>query len=326
MAHNYQKRWVFTWNFDEDHGLPSATVIREKLDDIASEGVFQLEKGELSGRHHYQGRFVLRGPRMGKRALLKLFDEVFYTKQLTLAPELSYDSSSYCEKSDTRLKGPWYVGLQSYKNLKEGKKMTLRNWQEQLMQLMKGPQRSFLEDRKVIWVEDPVGGSGKSTFIKYLALNEKETGLRVTKVPFDRPDRIRSSVVKLSKKKDVDIYMFDFTRTQGQDTSFNDLFEVIEEIKNGYIVDVMYGNYQEAFPKENIVLIFTNENVNNYTKYLSKDRWEPFRILDDSLFHMSGTQNQFNATIFDFNKLVPFEQYYSDQLGNHSNDLENISE
>jgi hypothetical protein len=313
MAHKYQKRWVFTWNFDEDHGLPPAYVIQTKLDDIASEAVFQLEKGEQAGRHHYQGRFVLKGPRMGKRALLKLFDEIFYTKQLTLIPELSYDSTSYCEKSETRLKGPWYAGLHSYKILKEEKVMTLRNWQEQLLKLMTGPLRSMLEDRKVIWIEDPEGGNGKSTFIKYLALNEKKTGLAVEKMPFDRPDRIRSSVIKLSKKKDVDVYMFDFTRTQGEETSFKDLFEVIEEIKNGYIVDVMYGNFNKAFPKDSIVIIFTNENVNHNVKHLSIDRWEPFRILDDNLVYRSRTSDEFND-------LVPFEQYLFTRLENHSND------
>lgn len=313
MAHHLQKRWVFTWNFDDEHGLPPAYVVSKILNEISEQAVFQLEKGEQAGRHHYQGRFTLKGPRLGKRALLKLFDEEFYTKQLTLAPELSYDSSSYCEKSNTRLQGPWYAGLQSYKNTKVGMEIKLRLWQEQLLQLMTGPLRSSLEDRKVIWIEDPIGGSGKSTFIKYLALNEKKTSLAVEKMPFDRPDRIRSSVIKLSKKKDVDVYMFDFTRTQGEDTSFKDLFEVIEEIKNGYIVDVMYGNYNKAFPKESMVVIFTNENVNHYIKYLSMDRWEPFRILDDNLVYRSRTSDEFND-------LVPFEQYLFTRLENHSND------
>jgi hypothetical protein len=313
MAHKFRKRWVFTWNSDEKHGLPTADAIQTILNSIASEGVFQLEKGLETGREHYQGRFVLKGSRKGKQELLKLFSEIFSTTHLTLIPELSYDSSSYCEKQETRIKGPWYVGLAAYKNSKMGNSMTLKEWQKQLLDLMTGPLRSRLEDRKVIWIQDLVGGNGKSSFIKYLAMNEKSTGLNFEKLPFDRPDRIRSSVIKLSKKKDVDVYAFDFTRTQGVDTSFKDLFEVIEEIKNGYIVDVMYGNFNKAFPKESLVIIFTNENINNYKKYLSFDRWEPFQVSkSEGLLGLLPVDQEFI-------NLVPFEQYLFTRH-NYSND------
>lgn len=289
MSNRLQKRWVFTWNSDDGGFLPSAKKIVELLNKECSEAVFQLEAGSETGRLHYQGRFTLKGPRMGKRALLKLFGEVFNTKQLTIQPEISFNSSSYCEKSDTRVEGPWYAGLQSYINTKEVKPMTLRDWQSQLLELMTGPLRSTLEDRKVIWIQDPDGGSGKSSFIRFLAMNEKKTGLAVEKMPFDRPDRLRSSIIKLSKKKDVDVYMFDFTRTQGEETSLRNLFEVVEEIKNGYIVDVMYGNYNKAFPKEAMVIIFTNEDINDHLKYLSNDRWQVFTVIDQQLIHRDVT-------------------------------------
>lgn len=73
--------------------------------------------------------------------------------------------------------------------------------------------------------------------------------------------------------------MFDFTRTRGEETRFNDLFEVIEEIKNSYIVDIMYGNFNRAFLKPAMVIIFTNEDIRKFSKYLSLDRWEAFTIL-----------------------------------------------
>ena len=40
--------------------------------------------------------------------------------------------------------------------------------------------------------------------------------------------------------------MIDDTQTQGDKTSFNIMFEVIERIKNGYVVSTMYGRYAEA--------------------------------------------------------------------------------
>lgn len=63
--------------------------------------------------------------------------------------------------------------------------------------------------------------------MKWLALNEKKTGIKVVKLPFDRPDRIRSGVVKIIKKQNVDLFMFDFTRTLGEETSMKNLFEVV---------------------------------------------------------------------------------------------------
>ena len=230
MANRLQKRWVFTWNANAEGKLPSLNSLKVKLTELCSEGVFQLEKGEETGRPHYQGRFNLKGSRRSKTSLLKDFSDIFEITNLTLNPEIAYDSSSYCEKSETRINGPWYVGLHSYLQQKEPMRMTLRKWQEQLLDLVQGPIQKRLRDRKVIWIQDLQGGAGKSTFLRYLITNERSTGLTVAKLPIDRPDRVRSAVIKLSKKKDIDLYMFDFTRTKGVETHFQDLFEVIEEI------------------------------------------------------------------------------------------------
>ena len=83
MIHSLQKRWVFTWNADDEDNLPSPNLLQEKLNYIASEAVFQLEVGSNNGRRHYQGRFKLLS-RKSKRALLKIFSEIFSTKNLTL--------------------------------------------------------------------------------------------------------------------------------------------------------------------------------------------------------------------------------------------------
>ena len=90
-------------------------------------------------------------------------------------------------------------------------------------------------------------------------------------------------MIKLSNKKDVDISIFDFPKTQGVDTHLWDLFEVIEEIKNSYIVDIMYWNFKRAFLKAAIVIIFTNNDRNQFKKYLSEDRpyiwyWEQLSL------------------------------------------------
>ena len=144
-------------------------------------------------------------------------------------------------------------------------------------------------------------------------MNEKLFDLGIEKLPIDRPDRVRSAVIKLSRKKDVDIYTFDFTRIQGIDTNFQNLFEVIDEIKNSYIVDIMYGNFNRAFIKTAIVIIFTNIDINELKKYLSEDRWESFIICegDDSLNYINLQEN---------GSRLSFEKYLTSKLKNFSND------
>ena len=85
----------------------------------------------------------------------------------------------------------------------------------------------------------------------------------------------------LQEKEDVDMFTFDFTRTMDEETSMNDLFQVVEELKNGHIVSVLYGNPMEVAMTSPHVVIFTNEKFENYQKYLSKDRWMSYVITQD---------------------------------------------
>ena len=96
--------------------------------------------------------------------------------------------------------------------------------------------------------------------MKYFQTNEAKIGINVAKLPIDKPYPIRSAVCKLVKKQDVDIILFDFTLTQGVETKLENLFEVVEDIKNGCIVDVMYGQYQQAVFDPPVVIIFTNSS------------------------------------------------------------------
>lgn len=59
------------------------------------------------------------------------------------------------------------------------------------------------------------------------------------------------------------MFIFDFTRTLGEDTFLKDIFQVIEELKNGHIVSVMYGKPMQVFMNSPHVLIFTNEKFSD---------------------------------------------------------------
>ena len=281
MAHHYQKRWVFTWNANDDGSLPDRQQLERYLNEITTQGVFQKEKGQGTGRLHYQGRFELKGPRIGKKQLLTMFKELGSTTNLTFSPERLYDSSNYCVKEETRVEGPWFVGLGAYKHKRNQMNITLRPWQQTLLNELNSPLGETFRQRKVLWIQDPAGGSGKSTFLKYLGL--KKDGLKFKKLPLDKPDRIRLMVCKIVQKEDVDAFVFDFTRTLDEDTSIRSLFQIVEEIKNGHIVSAMYGNPMEVFIPNPLVIIFTNEDISQYYNYLSKDRWQLYEIMEQKL-------------------------------------------
>ena len=64
--------------------------------------------------------------------------------------------------------------------------------------------------------------------------------------------------------------MIDDTRTQGDKTSFNNMFEAIERIKNGYVVSTMYGRYAEAMYARPQIIFCTNREIFGYLKSLYK--------------------------------------------------------
>jgi hypothetical protein len=164
--------------------------------------------------------------------------------------------------------------------------MTLKNWQKELFGILTGPMKEKLKDRKVIWIQDIAGNSGKSWFQKWLRIGQRELVVRA--LPVSSVDRLISAVNIVSRKDNVDAYTIDLTRTKGKNQSYQDLFSAIEQIKNGYIVDVMYGKYNEALFKAPMILIFTNLRLEDFKEYLSEDRWQPFSICskDDELSEM----------------------------------------
>ena len=291
MAHNYQKRWVFTWNSNDLGQLPDEKKLISFLNEIASEGVFQTEAGLKTGRLHFQGRFNLKGSRLGKKRLLELFEQVYETSNLTFEPERLYDSTNYCTKNETRKSGPFFVGTDSYRQKMEPMKLNLKQWQKELLEELRLVDKNESRDRKVFWIEDSLGGAGKSTFAKFLSFGQEE--FKAKKLPIDSPNRIRMAVCKMLKKETVDLFTFDFTRTMGENTSVSDLFQITEELKSGHLVSVLFGEPMEVAMTSPHVVIFTNEKFEDFEKYLSRDRWLPYVISPEG--HLAAREWDANA-------------------------------
>lgn len=267
------RHWFLTWETNKlQKKLPSHLTLIEFFNYNCDEAIFQLERGEKAQKNHWQGCFILTGVRKSKRAVLDLFKERFKNVSgLTIQRTHSQDSVElYVTKEETRLKGPFYAGNKVKFDLELANSMELKAWQQDLFDFMKNHEE-FLRDRKVIYVEDEKGGSGKSTFIKWLRTAQRFFKFRA--LPQASVDRVASAVNIICKDTKLDVLAFDITREQGMDQHDQDLFAIIESIKNGYVIDVMYGRMNEAIFKPPIVVIFSNKPFLKVRKYLSHDRW-----------------------------------------------------
>ena len=90
--------------------------------------------------------------------------------------------------------------------------------------------------------------------------------------------------------------MINLTKSRGQDQSLSDVFSTIEEIKDAYIVDTLYGRYIEAIFNSPIVLVFTNERLDEHRSKLSSDRWLQLHINSD--FSIEFREENSDGTVF----------------------------
>lgn len=272
--HKNTKYWFFTWETNiNQKQIPSEKQLRKFLDRYTETCTFQQECGSVKGKVHWQGALTLLGPRKSKKQLLELFGSEFgNVAGLTLSKVYSQEAVlKYVMKEETRIDGPFLAGRENKYRL-EFESAELLDWQSDLYKFLalKSLDKDF-RDRKIIWVEDRIGNTGKTFFQKWLRLGQQALVCR--KLPVSTVERLISATVKLFKTTEVDLIMIDLTRSRGKDQSLDDLFAAIEEIKNGFIVDTLYGKYTEGLFRPPMVVVFTNKSYSNYLQKLSSDRW-----------------------------------------------------
>lgn len=274
--------WQFTWDTNiSQKKLPNINKLKNYLNLVTNYCTFQLECGTVKNKQHYQGAFEISGPRISKKQLLLKFEEEFTNVAgLTLTKARSMDDLvKYSSKDDTRVQGPFFIGKKE-KFDEEYSHSELNLWQKDLYDfLINNKYDRKLRDRKIVWVQDLIGNTGKSFFQKWLRIGQKELVAR--KLPVSSVDRLVSAVTKVTEQVQVDVFMVNLTKTQGSDQSLDDLFAILEQIKDGFLVDVLYGKYVESIFDPPIILVFTNESLANYTSKLTNDRWLGLHITND---------------------------------------------
>ena len=269
------KRWGFTWDTNiKQKKIPSEYKLTRFLNQEFSKAVFQLEKGGRAGKEHWQGYVILKDRRTTKKNVLAIFDNRFpNTAGLTLYPVASDEGiERYVQKAETALDKPIFCGQDELYSAKMAQTI-LRPWQQETEDLL-----LLTEDdpefrtRKILYIEDRTGNSGKSHFTKYMRIGQKR--LKAFKLPVNSVDRLLSATnILVKREQKIDLLIIDIPRTIGKDQNLDDLWSAIEDIKNGHILDVMYGKFNEAVFEPPIVMVFTNIPYEEQVDKLSKDRW-----------------------------------------------------
>ena len=133
----------------------------------------------------------------------------------------------------------------------------LRQWQQQLIDILKKEDN----DRRVFWVYDHKGGTGKSYMCQYLL---KSGGILF-------PDfNYRDNCYLYNSEP---IVMFDLARSSVSPMDMR----LVEDLKNGYVISTKYEVRRKIFASPTII-IFSNSLPKS--ELLSNDRWYVVEIME----------------------------------------------
>lgn len=245
------KAWVFTLNNYTEEEILSSIV--PQFQEKATRWYFAKEVGE-SGTPHLQGTVEFK--KKLRPLSLGLNRGIHWEKR----GGTWEDSVKYCQKED----GEKYFG--GFRPKRPLDRLPCEDnmfpWQQKVVDMI----TEKPDARTVVWIWEPVGGVGKTTFMKFLMRFHGAIPLEGKK----------SDILNVAAQFDSDLYLYDIERSLEQFVSYSS----IEKIKNGMY---MNGKYEGGIVDRNPphVLIFANF-APDYEK-LSLDRWNVFTIENNDL-------------------------------------------
>lgn len=129
------------------------------------------------------------------------------------------------------------------------------------------------DHRTIYSLVDFDGNSGKSSYYKYLYINDP---INIGRLSYGTGSQLRSAAINMGKKN---CYIIDLPRTKSRADNHDDLVSVIEELKSGSVFSPMYGRNAHLIMQPPIIIISSNFVLEGTS--LSKDRWQVYEILKD---------------------------------------------
>lgn len=273
--------YVHAWTWNHSDKICSLDEFKTKHKDLCDslrviigpkgQFIFQLEQGE-QGNYHYQGYLRLTTKRRSHTLGAELgtvFPGIWVSPAVTGQSE---NLRRYCMKEDSTYRaGPWADKPinRAFGKTYEGKGLPdkLYPWQQHIVDSVK---QACNDTRTVNWVYDDQGGKGKSTLAKYIAhhrLGFTFTILTSNGVAF-----------MVIKRGSAPCYIFDIPRTKSKKISMDEVYSVLEQVKNGHVISDKYDG-GELLMDHPHVWVFSNY-LPNLSK-MSRDRFKIWCVKDD---------------------------------------------
>lgn len=281
---------------DEDFLSLTSKELLKSFETISKYVVFQAERGEETSKLHYQGYASLR-IKVRPRTLAKSLNGLFSGIYIVQARSSEFECEAYATKEDTRVSGPF-----SNKEIYLGADVVVvdknrYSWQDKVLSWI--GKESDLEPRKIFWIFDPVGGTGKSLFSKFLCLSHSGQFFSWG----NARDFLFASV------KGIRLAVFDFTRTKPPSANWSEILSGIEQMKNGLIFVAKYMSVSRLGCTPHII-VFSNSLPGLY--HLTVDRWSIHRIGHKSKKLYPVFQDGKKVSYFDDCRI----EFYDESVGN----------
>jgi len=272
----------FRWSYCEDHGsLEEFKVSYKRMQEmfrVLAKGkvqyIFQLEctprpvELKKPDNWHFQG-FLHLPERADSYTLACAMGSVCPGISVRPCSTAGLEAlKKYCMKRDDSYRaGPW-----ADKELKpeyHGDDLP-KEWRPFQKFIIDRLSAECKDDRKICWLYDKNGNTGKSKVVKYLVWKKLAAFLT-----FDTAANLLYQVVQMGACK---AYVFDLPRTKSQYTSIDEVFNALEAIKNGMVQSGKFQGGQLMMPSPH-VWVFSNY-LPDLSK-LSPDRYSVYTLTAD---------------------------------------------
>jgi len=244
------RNWFFTFNNPQNDDITSEQmehllmVLEPKL------FLFQLERGE-EGTPHYQGIVAVKNPIVMPKWLHR---GIHWEHAKSLAASINY-----CQKSETRIGGPWALNVEVKKPLTIITE--LRPWQADLKAILDQPPDN--SNRQILWWWDAKGNVGKTEMAKFICTRYNAIYLG------GKASDAKYAVTQYQKSgKTLHAVVFGFPRSKQAYVSY----EAIEEVKDGVFFSGKYEGSMVMYDRPHVIC-FANFPPDPEGIEMSPDKW-----------------------------------------------------
>lgn len=285
----------FTWHIPHNTWEPQTSkehlyFVTEWCKKYTKKWAFQLEKGNETGKLHFQGRCSMK-VKTRFSTLKKNNNKEEWGFHFSPTNKECLNNEQYVMKTETRIEGPWTDGDTPPTVLPQHQVAEWFPFQKEILEWANKP----MDSRTVNCLYCPDGNIGKSTLVGYL--DHQRIAVTIPAMN-DFKDMMRLLMNKTEayfnvKREYPKLYIIDMPRAYKKDKLCG-LFSAIEKLKDGYMCDDRYS-FKDLWIPSPHVWVFTNDLPNK--TYLSRDRWCIWVAIDKELSILPDVDDELKIPI-----------------------------